>query len=399
MASAVYCLMLVTAASADDVKAACAQTAVDNNLIFNSITTAQSSDEFIVPSEMVKELAAARVVVVGETHDQWTHHLTQLEIICQFAATMGDGGADAKAPSLAIGLEQFQRRAQPHLDDYIAGGLSLQQLLQETDYFNLWGFDFRLYAPIIQWARENQVKLLALNADTDIVELVRSTGFEELTEAQRATLPFKIEPRSDEYTDRLKQIFDQHASSETDQSGLRRFVQVQQTWEATMSATALAWLNKNPQAQMVILAGAGHTVWPETIPDLLRSEGLDGVVSVAMNVDDYLDPETASDQRNQLSVDYRLQMSAQALTPAGRMGVALTSTENGVVVDDFAENSAARDAGIETGDRLIAIDGKTITSYAQVRQQLWQALAGDSVEVQTSRDGDSGRHTFRFQLR
>ncbi len=399
--SALMCLTPVSWAG--DFEAQCAPPAVDSNLTFRAVPVQQDATA-PEPAPLFEQLAQARVVVIGESHDQWPHHLMQLEVICQVFAALRDNEQADTSSVLAIGLEQFQRPAQQFLDAYIGDEIDLDQFLQKSRYFDLWGYDFRLYAPIIEWAHEHGVRLLALNASSEEVELARSVDFDDLSEAQRRTLPFEIEQRSDEYVERLKEIFRQHSDGEIDSTKLRRFAQVQQTWEATMAATAVAWLRQNEAARLVILAGAGHTIWPGTIPDLLRDQGIAEVVSVAMDVQDYLvEPAAETPAAEMLvvetSVDINLSVSADPLEPAGLMGVSLKGTEAGVVVDDFGETSSARDAGIRQGDRIVNINGQPITTYAEVRQQLWRSRAGDSVEVHVNRDGEANEQRFSFQLR
>ena len=104
------------------------------------------------------------MVLIGETHDRFDHHLIQLEII---------RGLHAIDLRIAIGMEAFQQRFQRHLDDYVAGKLSEPELLRETEYYRHWGFDFRLYQPILSFAREHGLPLVALNPPA---ELTRKVG-------------------------------------------------------------------------------------------------------------------------------------------------------------------------------------------------------------------------------
>lgn len=381
-------------------KASCAPTAIDNELRFESISTAEASQEDgreISQSEFFRQIAATRVVVVGEQHDVWRHHLAQLEIACRMMAPTPSVNSD-----LVIGLEQFQLPAQVYLDEFVEGSISLNQLLHKTEYFTTWGYDFRLYAPIIEWAQQRKVKLLALNTDTEMLELVRSEGLDGLTVLQQQALPFEIEQRSEAWQARLKEIFLQHGSvqadsTEPDAARFQRFLDVQQLWEGTMSATASNWLDNNPNSRMIILAGAGHTVWPETIPDRLRAHGIEKLLNVAIDAVNY--QHTDASKRERLIVDYSLSLSSTKLPAAGRMGVALKNDAAGVIVENFAEGSAAEQAGVREGDRLVEINGHTISSYAEVRLQLWQALAGDTVSLRLSRDGKMLAQPIGFTLR
>ncbi len=59
-------------------------------------------------------LVEKRVIYAGETHDNYAHHLTQLELIKRIHQAH---------PDLAIGMEMFQRPFQQALDAFIGGSL------------------------------------------------------------------------------------------------------------------------------------------------------------------------------------------------------------------------------------------------------------------------------------
>ncbi|HQU89762.1 MAG TPA: ChaN family lipoprotein, partial [Denitromonas sp.] len=87
-------------------------------------------------------------VFVGETHTRYDHHLVQLETL-RFL--------HARTPDIAIGVEWFQTPFQTHLDDYLAGRISEAEMLERTGYFDRWRFDYRLYRPVIEYARANRI--------------------------------------------------------------------------------------------------------------------------------------------------------------------------------------------------------------------------------------------------
>src|SRR5215510_15078359 len=62
---------------------------------------------------LITALSDARAVFVGEEHDEYDHHLSQLEIIRRLS--------EHDPNRWVIGVEWIQRRFQPHLDAYIAG--------------------------------------------------------------------------------------------------------------------------------------------------------------------------------------------------------------------------------------------------------------------------------------
>ena len=152
----------------------------------------------------VSQLAGTRVVFVGETHDRYDHHLNQLEIIRRLHQLDSN---------LAIGVEYFPRQSQPQVDDFIDGRITEYEFLHSTEYFRVWGYDYRLYAPIFRFAREHGIPVRALNVDGSLPSAVAKTGIKGLTERQRASIPSEIQPADDAYKARLRAAFEQHQSA------------------------------------------------------------------------------------------------------------------------------------------------------------------------------------------
>ena len=114
-------------------------------------------------------LSKVRVVFVGEGHDRYEHHLNQLDII----RSLHEG-----KPDLAIGMEFFQWPFQSVLDRYIAGEIDERTFLRETEYYKRWRYDYRLYRPILQYARENRIPYLGicLGMQVAVIEFARNVA-------------------------------------------------------------------------------------------------------------------------------------------------------------------------------------------------------------------------------
>lgn len=65
----------------------------------------------------------------------------------------------------------------------------------------------------------------------------------------------------------------------------------------------------------------------------------------------------------------------------------LDPQQQGVLITQVREGSAAEDAGLEAGDIVTAVDGKTIDSAAQLRNAVGAQQVGDSIKVELLRDG------------
>ncbi|WP_295882528.1 ChaN family lipoprotein [uncultured Thiohalocapsa sp.] len=208
---------------------------------------------------LVDAVADHRVVMVGETHDRYDHHLNQLAII---------RGLHARGVPVAIGMEWFQRPFQAHLDDFSAGRITLSELLERTEWSSRWRFDVGLYQDILQYAQRHRIPLVALNAATETVSAVSDGGIEGLDAERRALFPPRIELATGAYRTQLERMFAMHGATTPERQ--ERFLQVQYVWDQTMARTAGDYLTANPGRTLVLLAGSGHLLHDNAIPERLR---------------------------------------------------------------------------------------------------------------------------------
>src|ERR1700724_753772 len=212
-------------------------------------------DEPLPTDRLVTQLAAKRVVFIGETHDRYDNHLNQLEIIRRLHEV---------DPNISIGVEYFQQPFQKQVDAYIDGKIQENDFLRSTEYYQRWGYDYRLYAPIFRYAREQHIPVRALNVPTALVSTVAKVGIAGLSEKQRAYLPQDIEPADENYKKRLRNAFEAHPALKPD--AFDHFVEAQLVWDEGMAESAAAYLNANKSRRLVILAGSGHVAFGSGIP-------------------------------------------------------------------------------------------------------------------------------------
>ncbi|HHH40244.1 MAG TPA: PDZ domain-containing protein [Sedimenticola sp.] len=317
--------------------------------------------------QIIPLLAEKRVVYVGETHDQYSHHLTQLEIIRELYR---------RNPDLAIGLEFFQWPFQPALDRYIAGETGETGLLQESEWYDRWIYDYRLYRPIIAFAREKGIPLVALNVPKELVARVSSVGLAGLDEAERAKLPAEIDSGDQAYRQRLKKVFQRHAGM----SGKRfdRFVEVQLLWDEGMARSVADYLKAHPGRRMVVLAGSGHLMFGSGIPNRVNRR-LPVTSAIVLPGD-----------RLQLApgiADFITYPGSEQLPPAGMMGIYLAEGAQGVRVGGLAPGSAAEQVGVRKGDLIRTLNGSDIQRVADIRIALLDKSPGDRVKLEVRRKG------------
>ena len=322
-------------------------------------------------TQTVQQLADSRVVFVGETHTRYDHHLVQLEILKHLYQI---------SPKLVLGVEWFQQPFQQHLDDYIAGRISEKEMLHLTDYFNRWNYDYRLYRPIINYAREQGIPVIALNASSELMAALSHSGFDDLPAELKQQLPASYDWSDKKYEQYLRDMFELHPEY---QGEFEDFLRGQLTWDESMAERAAEYLQNNPDQRMLILAGSGHIMFGSGIPNRLQRR-VDAKQSSILVSEDLL-PVSAD------IADYLVISARQELEPVGLIGAFLESAGKLVVIKDFSHNSAAKDAGLEKGAVIVGIDDQSIASFADFKLILMEKRPGDSVELQYLESAEEGR--------
>lgn len=315
--------------------------------------------------EIIPELLKKRVVFVGETHNNYAHHLSQLEII---------KGIHQAYPELAIGMEMFQKPFQTHLDSFIAGDLSEQQLLRHSEWFDRWSYDYRLYRPILSYARQHKIPVLALNASREIKNRISKVGISGLNEQERAQVPAELDRSDEDYIARLRTIFHQHPGSE--KRDFEHFLDVQLLWDEGMAERAAAYLKNHPAKKLVVLAGSGHLMYGSGIPQrVLRRINVEkAIVLPADNL--RIRPGIA---------DFLTFPEVAALPKSGLMGVYLDVAEEGVLIANVAPESAAEKVGLKKGDVIQQLNDNVVKLPSDIKIGLFGKRPGENVRVRVLR--------------
>ncbi|MCP4993823.1 MAG: PDZ domain-containing protein [Gammaproteobacteria bacterium] len=332
-------------------------------------------------ADIIPKLATKRVLYVGETHDRYEHHLNQLEIIKRLYQ---------KSPEMAIGMEFFQQPFQSVLDDYIAGRIDDRELLKRSEWFDRWRYDYRLYQPIFQFARERGIPMIALNLSKEIIGRISEVGIEGLDADERSQVPDDIDNSDQVYQARLRAIYDQHAYISN--QSFDRFLDVQLSWDEGMAERAAQYLHENPERQLVVLAGSGHLMYGSGIPQRVsrRVPAPSAIVLPAGML--RINPGIA---------DFLTFPEPVTLPQAGLLGVYMMSTDAGVEVAELSEDGAAIIAGLKKGDLLLRVNQADINKQEDVKLALMDMKPGDLVEVELQRKkwfSGSERKIYNFML-
>jgi uncharacterized iron-regulated protein len=328
---------------------------------------------------ILPELAHFRVVFVGERHDSYGQHLAQLDIIKRLHEIN---------PQIAIGMEMFQQPYQSFLDDYVAGSISEKEMLRGTEWYERWRHDYRLYQPVLQFAKEQQIPVIALNMQREITDKVAKSGLDGLSEQAKASLPRTIDKSDAAYEYRLQLIFHQHPPREGRE--FKHFLEVQLLWDESMAQQVSDYLKANPERQMIVLAGSGHLMYGSGIPNRVKRElGADQVIVLP-----YGDLPV-----NPGITDFLIYPAMAKLPPRGLMGVMMEPGEGGVRIEQVVPDGAAAASGLKRGDILQQIDQQQIVNSADLRLEMLGKQPGDTVSLTVLRKRWLlGEKTLEFEV-
>ncbi|MCF6191351.1 MAG: ChaN family lipoprotein [Cocleimonas sp.] len=356
-----FALMSITACSTNN-----AINSPTNQKNTSYSTTALNLKSLQSINAITPQLAKHRVVFVGEQHTQYSDHLNQLAIIKNLHKRWGE--------NTSIGLEMIQQPYQSVLDDYITGRINEHEMLKNTQWFDRWRYDFRLYQPIFSYAKANNIPLVALNIPKELTQKITKVGIKGLSKKERQQLPAVIDRSSKAYTKRITSVFSKH--SHTSSKGIAKFLDAQLAWDEGMAFAAAKYLKKNPVKRMVIIAGGGHVINRSGIPNRLDRQINSRSAVVLNNVG-----ETPSATQG----DFLLFSPEKKLPTKGMMGILMANGKNGVTVNSTVFHSTAAKAGVLKGDVIVAIDGQVIQSSADVKIWGFDKKPDDAVKLKLRR--------------
>lgn len=314
--------------------------------------------------EIINTISDKPIIYVGERHTNYEDHKVQLEIIMKLYQ---------KGRRFAIGMEMFQKPFQKVINDYMSGAISEREFLKQSQYFKRWRFDYNLYREIIEFAKAKNIPIIALNLWSEIIQKVSTSGLDALIDVEKGEIPKDMDMSDEDYRQRLKEVFEQHAKHES--KNFDYFYQSQILWDETMAHSVDDFLKKNPGYQIVVLAGVGHIIYGSGIPKrAYRLNGKDYVTLI---------PNIGSLEDD--AGNFIIFPEYKPPPPTVKLGVILKEVENRLTIDRILPNSIAKKAGLKNDDILVSIDGWKIDDVDDVRIVLFDKNHGETIKIKVLR--------------
>jgi len=342
--------------------------------------------------EVLRQAAAQQVVLLGEAHDSAEHHRWQLHVLAQLLA---------QRPRLVIALEMLPRRVQPVLDRWVAGALSEEAFLRESNWREVWGADAALYLPIFHFARMHRVPLVAANVGRALTRAVSEQGFEAVPESQREGLtpPAAAAPG---YVDLIWQTAAEHmpdgkrpAQGRQDPA-FQRLVEAQLVWDRAMAQAIRDALASDAEALVVGLMGEFHVRHGWGVAHQLRALG---VTRIAGLLPWDVDRDCGGLTAGVADAVFGVAPPAAVATPRPRLGVALGMANQHVRIEDVSPDSVAAKTGLQQGDLVLEIAGTRPRSPGDVADVVGSLRPGLWLPLTIERDGERMSLVAKFPAR
>ena len=199
---------------------------------------------------ILNKISNERVIFIGEIHGTASIHLLQLEIIKRLRQS---------GKELVVALEAFPYTRQEILNKWIDGSINRHDF--EQSYSTNWSIPFEYYEGIFDYAKEQHIPLVAINAEDVVILEVSKKGLKAVPEDFLRKIQFTDCSADTAYKEIVNSIY--HASE------FPFFCDGQRLRDAVM-AFNIANAMRGNNYTVVVLAGVAHSS-KIAVPRMLES--------------------------------------------------------------------------------------------------------------------------------
>ncbi len=204
--------------------------------------------------DLVVRLSDTDVVFLGEYHDDAVGHAFQLEV---FKAAFTQYG---KERSVALSMEMFERDIQYIVDEYLKGQITEEHFLASSRPWKNYKTDYR---PLVEFAKEKGLPVIAANAPRRYVNMVSRNGrnsLNSLSKSAKKTLPpLPYGNSSEAYSNKFRALMSQMPAASGENSNIEKILESQTLWDAGMGYSIARFLKKARKPLVVQLNGGFHS--------------------------------------------------------------------------------------------------------------------------------------------
>ncbi|MDX1811906.1 MAG: ChaN family lipoprotein [Gammaproteobacteria bacterium] len=222
--------------------------------------------------QIFSQLPKTGILLLGEHHANTAHHVWQLEVI---------KAAYQQQKKLILGLEMMPRSAQATLDAWVDSKIDRETFLQQSKWLHYWSDNFDDYFPILEFAQQNHIPLVALNVSQELLQGVSTVGWEGVPPDHREGVGDPAAPGKD-YIQKIARSFTRHLTpgAPIDKEAFKRFYQQQLIWDRAMAEALHKTAQQNQDHLLIGLMGSWHIIDKEGVPYQLADLGIKQVTTL-----------------------------------------------------------------------------------------------------------------------
>ncbi|MDO6822462.1 ChaN family lipoprotein [Marinobacter sp. 1_MG-2023] len=199
-----------------------------------------------------QRLADTDVVIIGEYHGHQAAHLLQSQI---------QAALYRQQPLQILSMEQFTLDKQAAVDAYLSGETGETEMMEDS---NAWDNYRGSYRPLMEFARQQSLPVIAANAPAAIVRCVGRTGpgyLDRLATHDRASLPDHPFMDTPAYREKFEATINSShgAADDAMRERLDNTYKAQLLRDNTMASRILASHSAHPSHQIVHITGTFHS--------------------------------------------------------------------------------------------------------------------------------------------
>lgn len=193
--------------------------------------------------QLPQSVQNADVILIGEWHTHAGVHRFQTDLLKTLSTQH----------RVALSMEQFTRDKQTIVNQYLAGEIGEQVLIQQGNAWPNYESDYR---PLIELAKSKQMDVIAANAPKSTVRCIGRQGLaylDKLTQEERGFLASEINTGESEYKSKFMASMHHGKPEQTE----KQFA-AQVTWDETMAESIVNYRQQHPNTQVIHVAGKFH---------------------------------------------------------------------------------------------------------------------------------------------
>ena len=221
--------------------------------------TDMHSGKTVSRDALLDRLAQADVVFLGEQHTDPATHILELDVLKGLHKRAG--------ARLTVGMEMWERDVQPALDAYLHGRTDEAAFLKTArPWFNYQPE----YRPLIEYAKANNIPVLASNVPQPIASAVGRRGLAALADAPPGQAAALVQAPHDGAWLRFKSVMESmggaHGGAAMDEATIARFYEAQTVRDEIMAESITRRLDAAPGVLVLHINGQFHSDYGDGIP-------------------------------------------------------------------------------------------------------------------------------------